>query len=739
MKIVNGGMMRQFNKTVLFQAIVMAAVVTVPLSANADNEDEGIEEVIVKGAPVFRDRTNSVSPELEYDTEFFQQFEPVSVGDMLKRTPGVAFSSDVGEYDSPQLRGLGASYTQVLINGRRIAGSSADRSAAVDRIPAEMVDRIQIIRSPSADQDSQGVGGTINIILKDGASLEGGSVRLGVLSFDDNEYRGSSAISYGAQNNDITWSAAAIFSERYVAKKKTETVTTPEGELDTFEKESDIRDTDDISFSASVTFQLDKNSSLAFNANKIITDRSENQTEEASEVNDDGDLELDGLARDAVDIDEDTLTLGTIYMQNFGKSSNWEASADYSRTEATEDAEKFERDDFESTEEFDVIENLDISDEELIVAVSVGTELTNGLTLKAGLVASLKEREETLTEFDVESDGMINGIDLLQTYEVEEDRLDGFIMGEKAFGEHAILELGVRVESTDRTIENEVSATDSSETHINPSAHFSYQVGVDGTFRASFARTVRRPAFTELSPTIEEDEPEDGDARQGNPNLEDEVSNGLDIGFEQRVLGRGIVGFNAFYREVSDVIEEIGSPRATGGSLYTFNNSGDGDVWGIEMDFNIPLSEQTGLFANMTWLDSEIEDQFTGETRRFRDQPDYVYNIGITHNIPSWDMSTGFSYQQQGQSLQVDLDREVELEYDGNLEAFIEKRFANDYVLRLTGTNLLDAEKREHFSNYDGDSAEEILANNIAGNVDNFEREVETAGPVITLTLRTRF
>jgi outer membrane receptor protein involved in Fe transport len=157
------------------------------------------------------------------------------------------------------------------------------------------------------------------------------------------------------------------------------------------------------------------------------------------------------------------------------------------------------------------------------------------------------------------------------------------------------------------------------------------------------------------------------------------------------------------------------------------------------MDFNIPLSEQTGLFANMTWLDSEIEDQFTGETRRFRDQPDYVYNIGITHNIPSWDMSTGFSYQQQGQSLQVDLDREVELEYDGNLEAFIEKRFANDYVLRLTGTNLLDAEKREHFSNYDGDSAEEILANNIAGNVDNFEREVETAGPVITLTLRTRF
>ncbi|WP_101757916.1 TonB-dependent siderophore receptor [Oceanicoccus sp. KOV_DT_Chl] len=731
--------MKQFNRTALHKAVVIAAVSIAPLSVSAANEGAELEEVIVQGAPVYRDRTPSVSPELEYDTEFFQQFEPTSVGDMLKRTPGVAFSSDVGEYDSPQLRGLGAGYTQVLINGRRIAGSSADRSAAVDRIPAEMVDRIQIIRSPSADQDSQGVGGTINIILKDGASLQGGSIRLGVLSFDDNKYRNSAALSYGAQTNDVTWSTSATFSERYVAKQKTETVTSPEGELDTREIEHDVRDSDDISLSAAVTFQLDENSTLGFSANKVITERTENQTEEASEVNDDGDLELDGLARDAVDIEEDTLTLGTLYTQKFGQSSNWEISADYSKTEQTEDADLFERDDYESIEEYDGIENLDISDEEFIVATSVGTELNSGIALKTGLVASMKEREETYTEFDVESDGFVNGVDLLQTYEVEEDRLDAFLLGETALGESGILELGVRVESTDRTIENEVSKTDTSETHVNPSAHFSYEVGDRGTFRTSLARTVRRPAFTELSPTILEDEPEDGDAKQGNPDLDDEVSNGLDIGYEQRILGRGIAGFNVFYREVSDVIEEVGITRAGGGTLYSYNNAGDGEVWGVEMDFNVPISDQTGFFANVTWLDSEIEDQFTGETRRFRDQPNYVYNVGITHNIPSWDVSTGFSYQQQGKSLQVDLDREVELEYDGNLEAFIEKRFDNDYVLRLTGTNLLDAEKREHFTNYGGDSAQEILDNHIAGDVDEFEDEVETAGPVITLTLRKRF
>lgn len=731
--------MRQFKRKVLHQAIVIAAVSMVPLSANAANEEEDIEEIVVHGAPVYRDRALSVSPKLEYDTDFFQQFEPTSVGDMLKRTPGVAFSSDVGEYDSPQLRGLGSGYTQVLINGQRIAGSSADRTAAVDRIPAEMVDRIQIIRSPSADQDSQGVGGTINIILKDGASLQGGSIRLGVLSFDDSEYRNSAALSYGAQANDITWSASSTFSERYVAKNKTETVTTPGGELVSFEKENDVRDSDDISLSASVTFQLDDESSLGFSGNLVNTVRTENQTEESMEANDDGDLELAGLERDAVDIEEDTITVGSIYTQKFGESSNWQVSADYSRTEATEDGDKFEQDDFDSTEEYGGIESLDISDEELIVAASVGTELESGLMLKTGLVASKKERAETLTEFDVESDGTINGVDLLQTYDVEEDRFDAFLLGETALGESGVLELGVRVESTDRTIGNEISTTDTSKTHVNPSAHFSYEVSDQGTFRASLARTVRRSAFSELSPTIEEDEPEDGDAKQGNPNLEDEVSNGLDIGYEQRIFGGGIAGFNAFYREVSDVIEEVGAPIAGAGTLYTYDNAGDGEVWGIELDFNIPLSDETGLFANVTWLDSEIEDQFTGETRRFRGQPNYVYNVGLTHNIPSWDMSTGFSYQKQGKSTEVDLDRELELGYDGNLEAFIEKRFDNDYVLRLTGTNLLDAEKREQFTNYDGDSAQEILANHIAGNVNEFEEEVETAGPVVTLTLRKRF
>ncbi len=65
----------------------------------------------------------TTAPILSYDEEYFQRFEPLSVGDMMKRVPGVSFQSDIGEYAEPSLRGIGSEYTQILVNGRRITGA----------------------------------------------------------------------------------------------------------------------------------------------------------------------------------------------------------------------------------------------------------------------------------------------------------------------------------------------------------------------------------------------------------------------------------------------------------------------------------------------------------------------------------------------------------------------------------------------------------------------------------------
>ena len=103
----------------------------VPTNAGLEPTDgRSLGDIVVMGSRIYRNRTDTIAPELTFGQEFFQKFEPTSVGDSLKRVPGVAFTSDVGEYDAPALRGLGAGFTQILVNGRPIPGAATGGSAA---------------------------------------------------------------------------------------------------------------------------------------------------------------------------------------------------------------------------------------------------------------------------------------------------------------------------------------------------------------------------------------------------------------------------------------------------------------------------------------------------------------------------------------------------------------------------------------------------------------------------------
>lgn len=166
-------------------ALAFAALPATVLAQTTPAGQPQLDEIIVLAKRVnARNRVDTPAPTLSYDEEFFQRFEPISVGDMMKRVPGVVFADDIGEYAAPSLRGIGTEYTQVLVNGRRITGGTNDNTVTVDRIPSELVERIEIIRSPSSDIDSQGIGGTLNVILKEGAELTGGVYRLGVFQLD---------------------------------------------------------------------------------------------------------------------------------------------------------------------------------------------------------------------------------------------------------------------------------------------------------------------------------------------------------------------------------------------------------------------------------------------------------------------------------------------------------------------------------------------------------------------------
>ena len=125
--------------------------VSLPLSAPAQTPDEPGED----------SRTYTVSD--------FQQFAPRTALDMVSQIPGFSIS----ESDTEQ-RGFGQAQENVLINGQRISSKSTSAREALDRIPAENVEKLEVVEG--ADLDIPGLSGQVVNVTAKANGISGGPV-----------------------------------------------------------------------------------------------------------------------------------------------------------------------------------------------------------------------------------------------------------------------------------------------------------------------------------------------------------------------------------------------------------------------------------------------------------------------------------------------------------------------------------------------------------------------------------
>ena len=720
-----------------------------------------VEDIIVTGAPVFRNRTDDTNPVLSYDLEYFQRFEPLSVGDALRRVPSVTFLSDVLESDGARLRGLDPGYTQILINGERVPGAGDDRSFFVDRIPAELIEGIEIVRSPSARRSGDAVAGAINIVLRDAYTLDGGYVRGGLRYFDNGEFREHFGATWGGEFGPGRLIASFDMQDRYNPKIKfsqrfDEPADAP-NDPDNVELQDDTRDGTDYSFNGAYEVDLGYGS-LELSGVYVRTDRTE--TENSYEYPD-GDVDPDNLEVYTPQLEEilsENLSLRAGYAVDAmgGETRLRLGFARYTddiqgvETEFAylEDATPFPDADEIQSERSDT----QLEDTEWTLRVEHERGVGHGVTLEFGLDYLNKERTLLLQTAEFEDDSVPDFPAPLPAFAyepfeivdggdstIEEQRFEPFAVLSGVYG-IASWEAGLRVDLSETTIEDRtVSQTIESEHQLLlPSASVRFDLTSEDRIIVSGGRTIRRPSFNFLSPATLEEEIGDSDF-VGNPELEPETAWGFDVGYERRLGRRGVAGLNFFFRDVTDLIEYVNTgaegSEGPGTFIYTVANVGDGQVWGLEFDLSTPLDviglPDTGVYLNLSWLDSQVED-FMGE-RRFNGQSDYAFSAGFTHDIPAWQSAFGASYYSQGDAYDRFLAEEITTSYGDNLEIFLERRFGENVVLRLTGTNLLNASKDEVFDKFDNE------ADQLARDYDEYELETEEAGPVWQVALRWTF
>ncbi|NCA72078.1 MAG: TonB-dependent receptor, partial [Sphingobacteriia bacterium] len=121
------------------------------------------------------DINTSPAPIQLIDSADIQASGATTLRNILDLAPGVYVSPSGANL---QIRGLGGSDTLYLIDGRRVEGEFSN-SFELERIPATMIDRIEIVRGPaSLLYGADALGGVVNIITKPPTSGLEGSVDL---------------------------------------------------------------------------------------------------------------------------------------------------------------------------------------------------------------------------------------------------------------------------------------------------------------------------------------------------------------------------------------------------------------------------------------------------------------------------------------------------------------------------------------------------------------------------------
>jgi TonB-dependent receptor len=181
---------------VVTMPMAYAQTATAPAAAAAPAGD-AIEEVVVTGiraslASSANLKRNAVGVVDGITAEDIGKFPDTNLAESMQRITGVSIDRVNGEGSKVSVRGIGADYNLVLLNGRQMPGSNINATSASDsrsfdfaNLASEAVAAIEVHKTSSADRPTGGLGATINIRTTRPLDAPGRKAEFGVKAVTD--------------------------------------------------------------------------------------------------------------------------------------------------------------------------------------------------------------------------------------------------------------------------------------------------------------------------------------------------------------------------------------------------------------------------------------------------------------------------------------------------------------------------------------------------------------------------
>lgn len=631
-----------------------------------------------------------------YEADFFAPYNPVSANDMLDRIPGLSLGGGRGGG-----RGLGTG-GNLLINGQRIAGKDNSPRDQLDRISAQEVTRIEIIRDTSGELNVRGASQVVNIILDAEESRSSTSVEVvNRLNHDDTFELGGS-VSHSRQFGNLQALVNAELRPNYENRDNREFRLGPGGDLIGTLFETNIRDQDELTLSSNLSYGFGAHR-MQFNTQYGNGDYVRPIRRDFLDFDETGTVAR--LQEDVTDNVENSWEIGGDYEYDFTNGSRFLMLFVVNEEVRDSVRERFSANPIDSPLEKNLFIESNRTTQEKIVQGNYSFSLGESQSLRLGLERADTELESSL--FIASSSGSeppsprfgglspIPGASNAGTT-VQEIRYEGFGFHNWAINERMNLESSLVYETSEISQAGVVSKTRSF-SFLRPALDYRFNLTDKFQIRASVRRNVSQLSFGNFAATANNDDREQN-ANAGNPELVPEKSWNYETELEYRLdQDAGVIRANFNYSEIEDRIGRINATTDPDNPISATGNIGESTRWGMFLNassrlvyFDLPdaiISLRLGLF------DSEIVDPFLGTTER--DGGRGFGNLSFRQDVPQWGLSYGVEYRHpiHGGDREVDITTITEDFGDRSVDLFVSKVWFDDVTFRLDVDNSLDASR----------------------------------------------
>lgn len=658
-----------------------------------------------------------------FEPDFFTTFNPVTALDMVNRVPGFSLS----EGDTER-RGLADSFGNLLINGRRPSNKTIGLNTVLQRINAEDVERIELVREPVPQYEMRGHARLVNVVLRRGAGSSG-SWNTRLRHFDGGRLVGDAEVAWATTRGDTDYSFGLETDLRPPRITRRESLFDGAGNQLESRRENEQRRFWEVELTGSIAHQLSPETRFQVDAQANTWSWNRHQYslvggfaggtpslvrfEQSQTSNNGGGGSI-------------TATLNHDFSDRLASTTTalWRQSG---FSDGPEAFEEFDPGNF--VEATIVAVEGDISEQ--VLRQSFNFELDAAHVLEIGAEAAINWRETVL---DVQfNDGQtITPVALpVADTRVEERRAELFVNHVWTINDALNLESGLRYEFSEieQTGDTNQSRTFS---YPKPSLALTWLMTDETTFRFVAERDVDQLNFEKFASSIDV---ADNNAVVGNPDYEPQRTWTLEAEAERRIGEAGSVTFRIGHDWIEGVDDFISIVTPTG-VFDAPGNIGDGTIFRLTGEFNLPLDniglDNAVLDGFIEWYDTNIFDPLTLEDRPLSNLREWELRFDFRQTFPERNLAWGWDYYWLSDG-DVFRAREYRLEgfTDGDLDIYVESTHIPGITARFSVDGIIDRGNDRQRVFYNGSRA--------TGVINAIEYQVRRSGPRFVLELRGTF